>query len=105
MGAGKNDTIGRGSRRLAVLIANLAALCLAQDFAPGVREAAAALQRGDFTAAETQLRGELKLRPNDANAISLLGVALDNQGKFPEADPLHKRAIAAAPPSALAFGN
>ena len=64
----------------------LAALCVAADLAPGVREAAAALQRGDFPAAETRLRAELKLRPNDVAALSLLGVALDNQRKFSEAE-------------------
>jgi tetratricopeptide (TPR) repeat protein len=90
---------------LATLVATLAGLCLAADLTPGLREAAAALQRGDFTAAETKLRAELKLRPNDPDALSLLGVALDNQKKFSQADPLHRRAIAAAPPSARAFGN
>jgi tetratricopeptide (TPR) repeat protein len=93
------------SWRFATLIATCAALCLAADLSPGVREAAGALERGDFVAAETKLRAELKLRPNDTPAMSLLGVALDNQKKFPEADSLHRRAIAATPPSALAFGN
>ena len=78
---------------------------MAADLTPGVREASAALQRGDFPAAENKLRAELKLRPNDVAALSLLGVALDNQQKFSEAEPLHRRAIGANPPSALAFGN
>ena len=97
--APKTDTIGRVNWRLVALIANLvAALCLAADLTPGLREAAAALQRGEFAAAETKLRGELKLRPNDAEALSLLGVALDNQSKFSEAEPLHRRAMAARSP-------
>ncbi len=92
--------------RLVALIANLVvALCLAADLTPGLREAAAALQRGEFAAAEMKLRGEVKLRPNDAEALSLLGVALDNQSKFSEAEPLHRRAMALAPQSARAFGN
>jgi len=91
--------------RLATLIVTLAAFCMAADLTPGVREASAALQRGDFPAAENKLRAELKLRPNDVAALSLLGVALDNQQKFSEAEPLHRRAIGANPPSALAFGN
>ena len=90
---------------MAALIANLAVLSLAADLAPRLREAVAALERGDFTAAETKLRAEVKLRPNDAEALSLLGAALDNQKKFSEADPLHRRAIAASPRSARAFGN
>src|SRR5689334_16826800 len=92
-------------RGLAALVLGCAALCLAAEMAPGVREAAAALQGGDFTAAEKKLRAELKLRPNDIDALSLLGAALDNQQKFTEADPLHRRAIAATPPSPRAFGN
>jgi tetratricopeptide (TPR) repeat protein len=91
--------------RLAALIAGIAASCLANDITPGLREAAEALRHGDFATAETRLRAELKLRPNDAEALSLLGVALDNQQKFSEADPLHRRAIAGTPPSARAFGN
>lgn len=92
-------------RRLATLFATLAALCVAADFTPGVREASAALRRGEFSTAESKLRAELKLRPNDVAALSLLGVALDNQQKFSEAEPWHRRAIAVLPPSALAFGN
>src|ERR1051325_5715956 len=101
----QTDTIGRMTGRPAMLIATLAACCVAADLTPAVREATAALQRGDFSAAETRLRAELKLRPNDVAALSFLGVALDNQSTFSEASPLHHRAIAATPPSALAFGN
>ncbi len=91
--------------RVPALVAILAAVSLAAELAPGVRDAAGAIQRGEFAAAEAKLRGELKLRPNDLDAVSLLGVALDNQRKFAEAEPLHRRAIAAAPPSVLAFDN
>lgn len=90
--------------RLAGTAATVAALCLAADLSPGMREAASALQRGEFAVAETKLRAELKLRPNETEALSLLGVALDNQKKFTEAGALHKRAISQAP-SARAFGN
>lgn len=78
---------------------------MAADLTPAVREAAGALQRGDFPAAEAKLRAELKLHPTDVAALSFLGVALDNQKKSSEAEPLHRRAIAAQPPSALAWGN
>jgi tetratricopeptide (TPR) repeat protein len=92
-------------RRLAALIVVVAALSVAADLTPGLREAAAALERGDFSTAETKLRAELKLRPNDPDALSLLGVALDNQKRFAEADALHRRATAATPLSPRAFGN
>jgi Flp pilus assembly protein TadD len=53
---------------------------------PDFQEAVAALQQGDSPAAEQKLRAELKTHPDEAEAMSLLGVALDNQKKFPEAD-------------------
>ena len=63
---------------------------------PLLQAATAALQRGDFAGAELPLRAELKLHPNDAETLSLLGFALDQQKKFPEAEMVHRRAIAAA---------
>lgn len=65
-----------------------------------LKQAKASLLREDFSAAEATLRAELKLHPTDAETISLLGMALDGQKKLPEADTLHKRAMAAAPRSA-----
>jgi Tfp pilus assembly protein PilF len=69
------------------------------------RDAVAAMQRGDFRAAEQKLRPEVAARPNDAAALSLLGVALDNQNQFREAAELHRRAVAAAPRSADVLNN
>ena len=60
----------------------------------------AALQRGDSVTAEQKLRSELKTNPDEAEAMSLLGVALDNQKKFAEADEMHKNAMAKAVASA-----
>jgi tetratricopeptide (TPR) repeat protein len=65
-----------------------------------VSAANAALQREDYTLAETKLRAELKLHPANAEALSLLGTALDGQKKFAEAAAAHQRAIAASPRSA-----
>jgi len=64
-----------------------------------IREAAAAMQRGDFPAAEQTLRAELRARPNDALALSLLGLALDNRKESKEADDAFRRALANAPRS------
>lgn len=68
---------------------------------PDFQDAIAALQRSDWPAAEQKLRAELKSHPDEAEAMSLLGVALDNQQKFAEADELHRQAMdkAAASPS------
>jgi len=69
------------------------------DHNTAMRDAIAAMQRGDFQAAERQLRGEVAAHPDDALALSLLGAALDNLKQFPEAAGFHNRAIAKAPRS------
>lgn len=74
----------------------------------GMQNATAALQKGDFAGAEQQLRAELKLRPMDAEAVSLLAVALDNQKRLRDADDAHRQAITLAPRSAKVmsrYGN
>jgi len=58
-----------------------------------------ALKRGDFPAAERKLKAELQSHPNEVEALSFLGVALDNQRKFAEADGFHRRSLALAPRS------
>lgn len=70
-----------------------------------MQEAVEALQHQDFKGAEVKLRAEVKAHPADAEALSLLGVALDEQQKFTEGRVFHKRAIAAAPRSTAALYN
>ena len=72
---------------------------------PAVDAAVAAMQRQDFKAAETKLRAEVKTHPADAEALSLLGVALDEQQKFTDGRVFHKRAMAAAPRSTAVLYN
>ncbi len=78
---------------------------LAAATGPDFQAAVAALQRGDSPAAEVKLRAELKANPGEAEAMSLLGVALDNQKKFAEADRFHRDAMAKAPSSAAIHNN
>ena len=49
-------------------------------------------QGGDLKAAEVELRLAVKLAPNDAQALAILGIALSQQGKIAEATPLLERA-------------
>ena len=42
-----------------------------------LRQAAAELQHGDYSGAESILRAELKIHPADADALSMLGMVLD----------------------------
>ncbi len=70
-----------------------------------LREAAAALQHGDYASAESRLRAELKLHPADAEALSLMGMVLDARKEFAEADARYRKAMAAAPRSAPVLGR
>ena len=88
---------------LPVLVA--AAIGLSADESPAIREALAALQRGDFAAAEQVLRPEVNARPQDSGALTLLGVALDSQKKYKEAEEMHRRAVAGAPNSPDVLNN
>jgi Flp pilus assembly protein TadD len=78
---------------------------LAADHTAAIRDALAALQRGDFAAAEGMLQAEVKARPNDSDALTLLGVALDGQKKYPEAEEAHRRAAANGPNSPDVWNN
>lgn len=70
-----------------------------------VRDAMAALERGDFPAAEQKLRSAIAAHPDDAWTLSLLGATLDNLKRIPEADVYHRRAIAQAPRSTEVLNN
>ena len=100
--------MGRSVLHPASLIAALL-LCTSAGRAAGqdaaVQSAAAAMARGDFQSAEKTLRAELEAHPGDSWAQSLLGVALDNQKRLPEAEEFHRRAVAASPRSAEILNN
>jgi len=78
---------------------------LAADQSAAVRGAVAAMQRGDFQSAEKTLRAEVQAHSNDEWALSLLGVALDNQKRISEADEFHRRAVALSPRTAEILNN
>jgi len=82
-----------------------AVFCAGISRAADVRGAIAAMQRGDYAAAERELRVEVAAHPAEAPALSLLGVALDNENKLQEAAAFHKQALAAAPNSIDVLGN
>jgi tetratricopeptide (TPR) repeat protein len=75
------------------------------DQTAAIREAVAAMQRGDFASAERVLRAENQAHSDDPWVLSLLGVALDNQKRIPEAESFHVRAIAKSPDSAEILTN
>src|SRR5215472_2579534 len=67
--------------------------------------AMADLQRGDFQNAETKLRAEIVVHPENAWALSLLGSALDNLKRVEEADGFHRHAVELAPRSTDVLNN
>jgi tetratricopeptide (TPR) repeat protein len=70
-----------------------------------LRDAISALQRGDFAAAEAELRRQVAAHADDGLTVSLLGVALDNQKRVGEAGSFHERAVRLAPRSADVLNN
>lgn len=87
------------------LLGLLGCLWLGLAAAGDTRDAIAALERGDFALAEQTARGELRLHPQDALAWSVLGASLDKQGRFPEAEDAHRRAVGIASGSADVLNN
>lgn len=79
----------------------LCALATYAAFAAGslFTEGLDALKRGDFPTAERRLKAEVQSHPDEVEALSFLGVALDSQKKFAEADAFHRRALALGPRS------
>ena len=61
---------------------------------------ASRLETGDFTGAESALRGAIELSPGNAEALRLLGRLLHLTGRSAEAAALLRRAAAADPESA-----
>ncbi len=83
----------------------LASVALAAQQDPASQSAAAAMKRGDFQAAEKTLRAEVAAHSSNAWALSLLGVALDNQKKLAEAEEFHSQAVSLSPNSAEILNN
>jgi len=86
-----------------VLIA--AGMGFAADRDSAIRAALSALNAGDFQAAEKTLAPEVASHPADGGLLTLLGVALDGEKKFKQAEEIHRRAAAAAPTSADVWNN
>ena len=84
----------------------IALICfVAAAHAQPLADAAGAMQRGDFAGAEQKLRSFVASQPGDPWGHSLLGLALDNQKKFDEANGAHGRAVELAPASADVLNN
>ncbi len=80
------------------LIAMLGGLALAQDPAD-------LLSRGKPAAAERALTPILRDHPDDLRALVLMGVALDQQQRYAQAEPYYRRALALAPREPAVLNN
>ena len=58
----------------------------------------ALIRQAKFADADRQLQVILQKQPNNARAIALLGTVRRQQGNWPEAESLFRRAVAANPP-------
>lgn len=93
-------------RFLALSACVLALACAAEEDA--VSRAVEALGHGDLTTAEQILQEQLHTQPKDGTALEVLGVVLDQEKKYTEADGIYRRALAVSPhaPSLLNnYGN
>ena len=97
------------SRAQAVGVAGIFACLLAvRSFAHEVDAmdaALAALQRSDYSSAEQILKEHLHLHPNDVPALGVLGVVLDQQKRYVEADEVYHQALASSAPDPALLNN
>ena len=70
-----------------------------------VSKAVTAMQRGDWSSAERMLQSDLQSRPRDVEALDVLGVVLDKEKKYFEADEIYQRAIRLPQPSPGLLNN
>ena len=73
--------------------------------ADALHEAIADLNQQKFQEAETILRGVLRGQPQEPTALGLMGVALDGQKRFAEAEKFYAQAVKLDSGSAALFNN
>ena len=70
-----------------------------------LEQAAAEFRQGNLTEAEHVLRAPLKQTPHDPAALGLLGVILDAQKRYDEAERAYRQALVLAPGSPALMNN
>ena len=91
--------------RVAAVLACAVALQSLQAQEDAVAPAVAALERGDYSSAEQILQTRLRLQPKDGEALAILGVVLDQEKKYSEADEVYRRALANSQPEPALLNN
>jgi tetratricopeptide (TPR) repeat protein len=77
----------------------------AQVTSSALDDAIADLNQQKYAEAETILEGILRSQPQEATALGLMGVALDGQKRFEEAEKFYSKAVKLSPGSAALFNN
>ena len=72
---------------------------------PELDEAAAAYRQGKTAEAEQKIESILKSHPGELGALVLMGVVLDSEQRYDEAERFYGRALKAAPDSAQVLNN
>ena len=98
-----SKNVRRRSRAFTLFVCILALTCAAEEDA--VSRAVEALGRGDLSAAEQILQAQLRAQPKDGAALEVLGVVLDQEKKYAEADRVYHRALALGPHSPSLLNN
>ncbi len=70
-----------------------------------IESAVVALERGDLSSAEQILQARLRVQPKDRAALGVLGVVLDKEKKYDEADLIYRRALSSSSPDAALLNN
>lgn len=78
---------------------------LPQQASASFDQAVEAFQQGHYAEAETEARALARTDPRDARALGLLGVILDAERKYPEAEGFYLQALRFAPESAALHNN
>lgn len=97
----------RGVVQVAACFVSLAAISFEQAEVPrpNYEEALAAFQGGRLQQAEHMLRSALAQKPRDPRALGLMGVILDAQKRYEDAERYYRQAIRLAPRSASLLNN
>jgi len=77
----------------------------AQIASSALQQAIADLNEQKYQEAETVLKSVLRDDPQEATALGLMGVALDGQKRFAEAEKFYAQAVKLSPGSAALFNN
>ncbi len=96
---------GNPSKKLALILFTAGTLVGQQDSATFLGQPSAAYQAGTPAEAEQSLQRALEQHPDDLRALLLMGVILDTEKRFQDAESYYQRAVTVAPTSARVLNN